>query len=117
MNVIVVGGLGQLGRALVQALADAGHRATVWDMPEVDITRPEVSRAVVDAAPDALINAAAWTNVDAAEANPSAAYAVNALGPRHLAQGCAAAGALMLQVSTNEVFPGYPGRLYFEDDL
>ncbi len=88
MNVIVVGGLGQLGRALTHALAARGHRATVWDMPEVNITLPAVADAVVDARPDALINAAAWTNVDAAESNPQATYAVNALGPRWLAEGC-----------------------------
>jgi dTDP-4-dehydrorhamnose reductase len=117
MKTIVVGGLGQLGRALMAALAAAGHDAVVWDVPEVDITRPEISGRVAEAKPDVLINAAAWTNVDGAEANPAAAYAVNALGPRHLAEGCAAAGALMLQVSTNEVFPGLVGRFYFEDDL
>lgn len=117
MNVIVVGGLGQLGRALMAALAAAGHDAVVWDMPAVNITQPAVADAVVAARPDALINAAAWTNVDAAEANPHATYAVNALGPRWLGEGCARAGALMLHVSTNEVFAGTPGRFYYENDL
>jgi dTDP-4-dehydrorhamnose reductase len=117
MKVVVVGGLGQLGRALMGALAAAGHDGVVWDVPEVDITQPAISQRVVDAAPDALINAAAWTNVDAAEANPAAAFAVNALGPRYLAQGCEEAGSLMLQVSTNEVFAGQPGRFYFEDEM
>lgn len=116
MNVIVVGGLGQLGRALMAALAAHGHHAVVWDMPEVDITQPAVADAVVAARPDALINAAGWTNVDAAEANPQATYAVNALGPRWLAEGCERAGAQMLHVSTNEVFAGTPGRFYFEND-
>lgn len=117
MNVIVVGGRGQLGRALMAALAARGHDAVVWDMPEVDITQPAVADAVVAAGPDALINAAGWTNVDAAEANPQATYAVNALGPRWLAEGCERAGAQMLHVSTNEVFAGTPGRFYFENDL
>ena len=116
MNVIVVGGLGQLGRALVAALDARGHTAVVWDMPEVNITLPGVADAVVAARPDALINAAAWTNVDAAEANPNATYAVNSMGPRWLAEGCARVGAQMLHVSTNEVFAGTPGRFYYEYD-
>lgn len=117
MNVLVVGGRGQLGSALMAALQAAGHTPSNWSLPEVDITQPEITRSVVEAAPDALINAAAWTQVDAAEADPAAAYAVNALGARYLAEGCAALGARMLQVSTNEVFAGLPGRFYFEDDL
>ncbi len=116
MNVIVVGGLGQLGRALCAALSARGHTSVVWDMPAVDITQAAVADAVEEARPDALINAAAWTNVDAAEANPHAAYAVNALGPRWLAEGCDRCGAQMLQVSTNEVFAGAPGRFYYESD-
>jgi dTDP-4-dehydrorhamnose reductase len=67
--------------------------------------------------PDVLINAAAWTNVDGAEANPDAAYAANALGPKYLAEGCAACNALLVHVSTNEVFAGTPGRFYREYDL
>jgi dTDP-4-dehydrorhamnose reductase len=57
-------------------------------------------------APDVVINAAAWTNVDGAESNPAGAYAANTLGPKYLAEGCAACGAALVQVSTNEVFPG-----------
>ncbi len=116
MKVIVVGGLGQLGRALVHALTARGHDPVVWDVPQVDITDPAVAGHVADARPDALINAAAWTNVDAAEANPQAVYAVNTLGPHYLALGCERCGAAMLQVSTNEVFAGVPGRFYFEYD-
>jgi dTDP-4-dehydrorhamnose reductase len=117
MRVIVVGGLSQLGRALVGALVARGHEAHVWDVPEVDITDSSIAIRLADVRPDVVINSAAWTNVDGAEANPEAAYKVNALGARHIAQGCAACDALMLQVSTNEVFAGDPGRFYFENDL
>lgn len=116
MRTIVVGGLGQLGRALVNALTVRGHTADVWDVPEYDITSAGFSAQLAQARPDAVINAAAWTNVDAAEQNPEGAYRVNALGARFVADGCAACDALLLHVSTNEVFPGEPGRFYFEND-
>ena len=53
-----------------------------------------------------VVNAAAYTAVDRAEQDEEAAYAVNAAGPALLATACAAAGAQMVHVSTDYVFPG-----------
>lgn len=117
MHVLVIGALGQLGRPLVKVFADkVGHRVTAWDVGEIDITQPGTVDVIARLAPDLVINSAAWTNVDAAEARPDAAYAVNALGPKYLAAGCARCGAAMVQISTNEVFPGAPGTFYREYD-
>jgi dTDP-4-dehydrorhamnose reductase len=38
------------------------------------------------------------------------------MGPKYLAEGCARCGAALVQLSTNEVFPGRPGIQYFEYD-
>jgi dTDP-4-dehydrorhamnose reductase len=46
------------------------------------------------------------TNVDACELDRDAAWAANALGPRHLAEACVKHGAALLHVSTDYVFPG-----------
>ncbi len=112
MHIVVVGARGQLGRALQGALA--GHRLSLWTRPEHDITDPAIADAVAAANPAVVINAAAWTDVDGAESHPDAAFAVNALGPKYLAEGCARCGASLVQVSTNEVFPGEPGTFYRE---
>ena len=53
-----------------------------------------------------VINAAAYTAVDAAETDQDTAYAVNATAPALLAQACQAAGARLIHVSTDYVFPG-----------
>lgn len=117
MHVLLVGGEGQLGRALTTVLrANPKTHLTVWTQSIIDITQPDTTERVAAVAPDVLINAAAWTNVDGAEANPDAAYAVNTLGPKYLAEGCARCGAALVQVSTNEVFPGHPGHYYREYD-
>jgi dTDP-4-dehydrorhamnose reductase len=63
---------------------------------------------------DVIINAAAYTAVDAAEENESAAYAVNAIGPRNLAIGAAAVGARLVQISTDYVFDGTGTEPYAE---
>ncbi len=114
MKILLTGHLGQLGRAMQAALTD--HDVTGWDVPDYDISNPATVDQVVALAPDLVINVAAWTNVDGAEANPDMAFAANTLGPLHLAQGCARCGADLLQISTNEVFPGEAGRFYREYD-
>ena len=53
-----------------------------------------------------VVNCAAYTAVDGAETDEDAAYAVNATAPALLAQACRAAGARLLHVSTDYVFPG-----------
>ncbi len=118
MHVLIVGGNGQLGRALQAAYAHKPDcRLSSWNRRDVDISRPEAAAQVQRLGPDVVINAAAWTDVNGAEANPHAAYATNALGPGYLAEGCVACGACLVQISTNEVFAGTPERTYFEYDM
>jgi len=117
MHILLVGASGQLGRALIDFYRQPlSHRLTLWQRPAVDITQPTLAQQVAALAPDVVINAAAWTNVDGAEAQADAAYAANALGPKYLALGCQRCGAALVQVSSNEVFPGVPGQSYREYD-
>lgn len=115
MRVLIVGANGQLGRA-VQAASGRQHSLTVWGHADADIGDAAIVTRVVKLYPDVVINCAAWTNVDGAEKEPHAAFAVNALGALNLATACARCGATMVHVSTNEVFAGTPGRFYYEYD-
>jgi dTDP-4-dehydrorhamnose reductase len=76
-----------------------------------------VTDAITRHRPDVVVNCAAWTAVDDAEASEEQALAVNAGGAASVAAGCAAAGARMVQVSTDYVFAGDAGRPYAEDDV
>jgi dTDP-4-dehydrorhamnose reductase len=115
---LVAGASGMLGTDLVAALASAGEPVTGMDRAELDVTD---GAAVIDALashrPDVVVNCAAWTAVDDAEAAEEQALAVNSGGAASLAAGCAAAGARMVQVSTDYVFAGDAGRPYAEDDV
>ena len=112
-----MGGEGQLGRAFRKVFGELPDTAvTSWDLPLHDMTQPVISDLIIREKPDLVINAGAWTDVDGAEANPDAAYAANALGPKLLADGCKHCGATLVQISTNEVFAGEPGRFYYEYD-
>ena len=91
MRALVVGSAGQLGRELVALLGSE----CVWagDKAEIDVTDAQaVAALVARTAPDVLFNATAWNRVDAAESEPEAAFAVNALAPRALAVAAREAG-------------------------
>lgn len=112
-HLLITGANGQLGRALSAQFACA-DKLTRWTRARYEIADPAIVDAVADAAPDVVINAAAWTDVDGAEDAPARAFAVNALGPKYLAEGCARCDAELVQISTNEVFAGEAGRFYRE---
>jgi dTDP-4-dehydrorhamnose reductase len=67
--------------------------------------------------PKLVINAAAYTNVDGCETETEIAYAINAFGPRNLAQACERRGCELVHVSTNYVFDGRSERSYEPFDL
>ena len=117
MRVLVTGANGQLGSELV-ALYSARSEDQVLgvDLPDVDITSESSVATLFDSfSPDVVINCAAWTAVDAAEENEAGALAVNGEGPRVLARACSAAGAWLVQISTDYVFSGDATSPYAED--
>jgi dTDP-4-dehydrorhamnose reductase len=115
MRVFITGCKGQLGRALYAALAE--HTLAGCDLPELDITdRSAIGAAIADFGPDVVIHTAAWTDVDGCAREPERAYRVNALGTQNVALACAACGAAMAHVSTNEVFDGTATEPYREWD-
>jgi len=115
MRIFITGCKGQLGRALYAALAE--HTLTGCDLPELDITdRAAIAAAIAGFAPEVVIHAAAWTDVDGCARDPERAYCVNALGTQNIALACAACGAAMVYISTNEVFDGTATEPYREWD-
>ncbi len=124
---LITGAHGQLGSDLVAAAAAAGIPAQAFGSKELDITDADAVQSALSAFARAataddvtgravVINAAAYTAVDDAEADPDAAYAVNAAGPTHLAKSAAGLGLGLIQVSTDYVFPGDGTRPYEVDD-
>lgn len=115
MRLLVFGGFGQLGSDL--ALAAAGrHELIRPSRAEVDVLDgPAVEVAVRAARPDAVVNLAAFHRVEACEADPARAFAVNAVGARAVAASARAAGARCVFVSTDYVFGGELRTGYPED--
>ena len=110
---MLAGAGGQLGLELASILPERDHEVVALDRWGLDVADPEAVEGAVDEhEPEMVINAAAYTNVDGCEDETGLAYAVNALGPRNLAQACERRGCALLHVSTNYVFDGENGRPY-----
>ncbi len=97
-----------MGSALVSAAAARGVRARALTRAALDVTSPQDVGRLPLGPGDVLVNCAAHTAVDAAETEPDAAAALNAVAPGLLARRCAATGARLVTVSTDYVFGPAP---------
>jgi dTDP-4-dehydrorhamnose reductase len=98
----VLGSAGQLGRDLCPRLPG---EVVALTRERADLTRPDMLRATLaDLRPDLVINCAAYNFVDRAEAEPEAAFAVNAWGVRQLAGVCRDLDCVLAHFSTDYVF-------------
>ncbi len=137
MRILITGADGQLGRDLLDALSGkvpvGGRRCSLLapdgPLPGLDHEllatdigtmrledRDAVQHVVRAFRPDLVLHGGAFTAVDACESEVDLAYAVNAVGTRHVAEAAAAVDAHLLYVSTDYVFDGRSERPYREWD-
>lgn len=117
MNILIIGSDGQLGTALVHQQLPENTTIAGVDIPQLDITDPQmVEKVLSERQPSVVINAAAYTDVDRAEKDPKAAFSINCDGPRHLAESCAKSNTPLVHISTDYVFDGNKNKPYRETD-
>jgi len=140
VRVLLTGGDGQLGRDLRDVLSggvpDGGRAAgdggatgilpkldegafdvLSTDIDTMDVVDRTAVRSTVDSfRPDIVLHGGAYTAVDACEADPDTAFAVNALGTRNVAEAARSVAAHLVYVSTDYVFDGTLARPYVEWD-
>jgi dTDP-4-dehydrorhamnose reductase len=114
MRILITGARGQLGCELKEVLK--AEQLTLADLPEFDVTKPDIEERIVSARPNVIIHVAGYTDVDGAEGEPKRAMAVNADGTERVAKAAAKAGARLLYLSTDYVFDGRKGTPYLETD-
>lgn len=133
MRILVLGGDGMLGHALVGAWRarhdvhatlrrdrEAYRGEELLLRPEshfgVDVRRlDDVVDVLGEVRPEAVVNAAGIVKQRRSAGDAVASLEVNALFPHRLARACRAAGARLVHVSTDCVFSGTRGR-YTEQD-
>ena len=107
MKWMILGGEGQLGRAMALELAKNSIEYISLSRGQLDITnQDDIEAWLAKEVPSVVLNAAAWTNVDAAESEEESAFLVNALGPKLIAAACSATATKYIQISTDYVFSG-----------
>ena len=117
MRVFITGSKGQLGAAFVKHFQTNG-----WDYAAADVDTLDISNvnAVMDAVmpyrPGMIINCAAYNLVDKAEAEPAAAYTVNAEGVRNIAIAARRLESTFVHFGTDYVFDGAKKAPYTEKD-
>ncbi len=123
MNILIAGGDGQLGRELERLLEEkkpsfcGGGGVFALGRRELDICdRAAVLSFCRENKIGAVFNCAAYTDVNAAESQEEAAYAVNALGAENLALAMEEARGILVHVSTDYVFDGKKTSPYTESD-
>lgn len=115
MKALILGAGGQVGKALL-ATAPPAVRAVGLSRADLDISdRWKVDEAFASHRPDVVINAAAYTAVDKAESEHDAAFLINAVAAKHVAESAMNAGARVVHISTDFVFDGQASSPYAPD--
>ncbi|MDP9172579.1 MAG: dTDP-4-dehydrorhamnose reductase [Planctomycetota bacterium] len=116
-SILITGGGGMLAHALVDVLAQRGHRATALSRAQCDVTDAPCVRQFFDKhRPTLVLNCAAHTKVDLCEKEREKAEAINGLAVGILGRLSAEFGSCVVHVSTDFVFDGSQQRPYRPDD-
>lgn len=117
MRIVVTGANGQLGKAVVARFQAQQHHVIALGHADIELAHPHSADLIAGHRPAVIVHAAAMTNVDGCAHDPDAAYRINALGTRWVAQAARKCHARMVAISTNEVFDGTATHPYGEYDV
>lgn len=114
---LVIGASGLVGGYLLRSLVQAGENpiGTYWANPISSVERLNISQRqetnifLKRFQPEVVFLPAALTNVDYCEKNPAAAYEVNVMGIKNIADACRTIGARLIYFSSDYIFDGTSG--------
>jgi dTDP-4-dehydrorhamnose reductase len=126
MDALIIGASGMIGSEIIsrfqrEGISTAGtYRNSPTDGATIRLNKADrsaVASVVSDVRPDLIIDTAAFHDVDSCELNQRKAWKINATGTRNVAIAADNVGARLVYLSTDYVFPGYPGDApYVESD-
>lgn len=125
MNILVTGANGQLGMELRRASKGSGHNFIFTDISQVpgletvslDITNIDAVRiTAASESVDVIVNCAAYTDVDRAESEIGLADMLNHTAVAGLARVARERKAVLIHISTDQVFHGDNHIPYTEED-
>jgi dTDP-4-dehydrorhamnose reductase len=115
VKVMIIGGTGLLGKALVREWS--GDEVLPLGSRGVDIREAAQVRQMVEKeSPEWIVLAAAYTDVDGCESDPRRAFEVNRDGAANVAEAAKTFGAKLLFLSSDYVFDGKKASPYETGD-
>lgn len=122
MKIMLIGTNGQLGSDLVKILRQEPDPWEIVPLTHADIEITDVAsiqRALEVHRPQVVLSTAAFHKLELCEEDAEKAFAVNAMGARHLAMACQSSKAVLVFISTDYVFGGELDRAapYQESDV
>lgn len=116
MNILLIGGQGQVGYELQRSLACLGQ-LLVTTRKSLDLTDISAIRQIIHLnKPELIVNAAAYTAVDKAEQETDLARQINAIAPAILAEEAKKLAIPLVHYSTDYVFDGSKPSSWLETD-
>lgn len=125
-RVLITGATGLLGREVVKAFQDkkgwavtgaAFSRADGASILKVDLgNEQEIAKALDNVRPQVVVHCAANRFPDKVDKDPEGTRRLNVTATETLARLCAAAGAVLIYISTDYVFSGRPGEAPYAAD-
>lgn len=112
MNILVIGGHGQLGQCLQEVVQTSkpSFNYIFLSSSSLNLSLPEQVKSVFEQyQPAYCINCAAYTAVDQAEEDQALAFEVNEHAVKRLAEACAMHHTTLIHISTDFVFDGASG--------
>jgi dTDP-4-dehydrorhamnose reductase len=117
VKIAIIGSNGQLGTDVGRAFELNGDDVCTLTHADIEVSNYESVLGILAAMkPAVVVNTSAMHNVERCEQEPGSAFAINALGPRNVAQVTRDLGATVIHVSTDYVFDGGKGEPYIETD-
>jgi dTDP-4-dehydrorhamnose reductase len=117
VKIWVTGVRGMLGSSLIRACRKKELEVIATGREEADVCKLDLLKAKAwELRPTHIVNCSAFTDVDGAEKDPSAAFAVNADGAANIAFVAQESEARLVHISTDYVFNGLGDQPYREED-
>lgn len=110
MKILITGGSGTLGRALIALLAKTEHKFDAPSSKLFDITKYDsIAEYSLLTKFDIVIHCAAYTDVKQAEVNFVKALETNVIGTCNIVKYCSLNNSKLVYISTDHVFDGQKG--------
>ncbi len=117
MEILIIGGVGQIGYELCRLLDLSGIPYSAPTREELNLeNHKQVAKEITLRSPKIVINTAGYRDVSHATWEPSRCFSINRDAVANLAKVCAQHDAALIQISSWRVFNGQKNDRYTEKD-